>query len=233
MIDMVARKSLQTRAPYRSGRSHDTPATRAALTAAASELFGEHGFEGVRVEQIARRAGVNKAMISYHFGGKRGLYGAILEDLFEGINAELSLLGRTDAPADERLREFVGVIAAHCSRRPAYPAMLIREVIGGGKHIPDSMLPRFLSIFQCVRGIVEAGVGEGTFRAVDPILTHLTIVGSLVFFFATSPMRSRMFRAGRMPRGVAAPSPEAFVVHIQELMTRGLSADTAAVPSRR
>ena len=224
---------METRAPYRSGRTHDTKATRAALTAAAAELFGEHGFDGVRVEQIARSAGVNKAMISYHFGGKRGLYAAILEDLFEGINAELTKLGRADVPADQRLREFVGVIAAHSRRHPAFPAMLIREVISGGRHIPDSMLPRFLSIFQCVRAIVEAGVNEGTFRAVDPILTHLTIVGSLVFFFATSPMRTRMFRAGKMPRGVAPPSPEAFVVHIQELMTRGLSADTAAVPSRR
>jgi AcrR family transcriptional regulator len=230
---MTARKSLRKSVLRRSGRRHDTPATRAALAAAAAELFAEHGFDGVRVEQIARRAGVNKAMISYHFGGKRALYASILADLFEGINAELSTLGNTEASADRRLREFVRVIAAHSGRNPAFPAMLIREVISGGRHIPDSMLPRFLSIFQCVRGIVEAGVGEGTFRSVDPILTHLTIIGSLVFFFATSPMRERMFRAGKMPSDVAAPTPEAFVVHIQELMTRGLAADTPAAHPRR
>jgi AcrR family transcriptional regulator len=185
------------------------------------------------VEQIARRAGINKAMISYHFQGKQGLYTAILEDLFTGINVELETLARAAGGADELLRRFVAIIAGHSRRHPGFPAMLVREVIAGGPHIADSMLPRLVAVFQAVRGIVEKGTREGTFRAVDPILTHLTILGSLVFFFATSPMRVRMHKAGRLPRGVALPTPEAFVVHVQELMTRGLSAGPGPRASRR
>jgi hypothetical protein len=111
--------------------------------------------------------------------------------------------------------------------------MLLREVMSGGPHIPDSMLPRFLAVFQAVRGIVEKGVREGTFRPVDPILTHLTVLGSLMFFFATNPMRVRMHKAGKLPPGVELPTPESFVVHIQELMGRGLSAEPPRGPSRR
>ncbi|MCP4657706.1 MAG: helix-turn-helix transcriptional regulator, partial [bacterium] len=51
---------------------YDAAATREALLEAATELFAERGFDGAKVEAIARRAGVNKAMISYHFGGKQG-----------------------------------------------------------------------------------------------------------------------------------------------------------------
>jgi AcrR family transcriptional regulator len=217
----------------RTRRTHNTGATREALMTAAADLFAGRGFDGVRVEQIARRAGVNKAMISYHFGGKLGLYRAILVDLFAGMNTELEALGRSPAPADELLREFVGIIASRSRSHPGFPAMLIREVISGGQHMADSMLPRILSVFQSVRGIVEKGVREGTFRAVDPILTHLTIIGSLVFFFATDPMRVRMVKAGMLPEGVKPPSPEAFVIHIQELVARGLAAETAPVPTRR
>jgi AcrR family transcriptional regulator len=48
-----------------------------ALLDAAADLIAKRGFEGSTVEAIAKQARVNKAMISYHFGGKRGLYGAI------------------------------------------------------------------------------------------------------------------------------------------------------------
>ena len=54
---------------------------------AGSELFAAHGFDGATVETIAERAGVNKAMINYHFGGKRGLYQAILTATFDEVGA--------------------------------------------------------------------------------------------------------------------------------------------------
>ena len=200
---------------------------------AGAELFGAHGFEGVRVERIAAQAGVNKAMISYHFGGKQGLYVEIIEELFSGIGADLEALARSPAPAPERLRALVGAIASHSRRHPGFPAMLIREVISGGRLIGDSLLPRLLAVFEGVRGILEAGVAEGSLRPVDPILTHLMVVGSLVFFLASAPMRARMVRAGMLPSGVEPPTPEAFVVHVQELLARGLAARPATSPSRR
>ncbi len=47
------------------------------LTAALTE-FSAKGFAGARVEAIARRAGLNKQLISHHFGGKLGLYRAVM-----------------------------------------------------------------------------------------------------------------------------------------------------------
>ena len=47
--------------------------TREALLAAATELFGRRGYDGVSVEEIAQCAEANKATISYHFGGKAAL----------------------------------------------------------------------------------------------------------------------------------------------------------------
>ena len=53
----------------RAGRRPGSAGTREALLAAGTELFAERGYDGVPVWEIADRAGVNKAMISYHFGG--------------------------------------------------------------------------------------------------------------------------------------------------------------------
>src|SRR5256712_14041788 len=66
----------------RRARRRDAAATRDALLAAGTELFAERGYDGVPVWAIAQKAGVNKAMINYHFGGKRKLYRAIVSAPF-------------------------------------------------------------------------------------------------------------------------------------------------------
>lgn len=53
--------------------------TRSKILDAAETEFGEHGFDGVSVRQIALRAEVPVALINYHFGSKEGLYRAIFE----------------------------------------------------------------------------------------------------------------------------------------------------------
>jgi AcrR family transcriptional regulator len=60
-------------------RVRDAERTKAALLDAAMAEFAAKGRAGARVSEIAERAGVNKQLISYYFGGKDGLYDAILE----------------------------------------------------------------------------------------------------------------------------------------------------------
>lgn len=201
--------------------SRDSERTRAALLATGTEIFAELGFDGAKVGAIAERAGVNKAMINYHFGGKQGLYTAILETTFAEANSALSVLRGRAESADELLRRFVEVWAGIAERRPAFPAMVLREVLSGGRHMDQRVLPSFLGLFEHVREVVERGVREGTFRPVNPLLTHLALVGSLVFFFATRSFRERLIREGKLP--AAIPDTAGFVRHVQELTTRGLA----------
>jgi AcrR family transcriptional regulator len=67
------------RSPLPQERARDAERTRSALLDAAVAEFGAKGLAGARVDVIAARAGVNKQLISYYFGGKQGLHDAILE----------------------------------------------------------------------------------------------------------------------------------------------------------
>jgi AcrR family transcriptional regulator len=204
---------------------------REALLDAATGIFARDGFDGARVEAIARAAGVNKAMINYHFGGKAGLYTAILLHTFEGARERFAGIRTSREPADARLRAFIRAFADMASRRPQLPAMLLREVMSGGRHLDDRVLPQLLSLFALVRETVQRGIREGTFRRADPFATHLSLVGGLVFFFATQPFRKRLVAEGKVP--FPAPSPAAFVRHMEELFARGLAPDGARRPRRR
>src|SRR2546427_6097319 len=48
------------------------------IVAAAREEFSRRGFDGARMDQIARRAAVNKQLLFYYFHSKRGLFTAVL-----------------------------------------------------------------------------------------------------------------------------------------------------------
>jgi hypothetical protein len=74
---------------------------------------------------------------------------------------------------------------------------------------------------QVTRGILERGAREGVFRAVDPFLAHIGIVGSLVFYYATEPTRRRLVREGRV--ALPQPAAESFLEHMQEMVLCGLS----------
>ena len=113
---VVARRKLTdnkktTRARPAKGRILD----------AAERLFAQHGFYGVSVRDITDAAGVDVALVSYHFGGKRELFTAVFQRRAELLNAE-------------RLEMLEGV------RRAAHRLCFARG--GVGRFCPRSALAR-------------------------------------------------------------------------------------------
>jgi hypothetical protein len=100
--------------------------------------------------------------------------------------------------------------------------MMLREVLAGGRRLDEDLIAYPLRVADVVRRIVERGVRERSLRPVDPLLTHLSLVGSLLFFFATARLRARLFAEGRIRAKV--PDASAYVKHIQDLITHGLAA---------
>jgi len=203
--------------------ARDAEFTRESLVTAATHLFAARGYDGVSVAQIAQRAGVTKALINYHFGGKHKLYLTIMTDTFSEIAEKVERLAASDRPAPDQLRDFVALVGEMATtRRPHFPAMMLREVLAGGAHLTPDVAPYLAQVLGAVRRIVEHGVRDGTLRPVNPIFSHLSLVGSLLFFFATAAFRERL--ATVMDAPLQPPASE-YVRHVQELIARGLAAD--------
>ncbi|MFD8981687.1 TetR/AcrR family transcriptional regulator [Streptomyces sp. NPDC059564] len=67
-------------APARTrGRPRGNPPTRESIVSAARALFLEHGYRGTTLRAIARDAGVDPALIAYHFGSKKGLFADVMQ----------------------------------------------------------------------------------------------------------------------------------------------------------
>ena len=208
----------------REREKRDPKATRDGLLAAGASLFPVHGFDGVSIEDLAQRAGVNKALISYHFGGKRGLYSAVLESAFAEMAERLRAIEAEAASAREGLHRFLEAFAAMTHERPDFPILFLREALSTG--IEPAVMPHLLKIVGVTRRLAERGVREGVFRRVDPFLLHLGLVGSLAFFFGTERARRKAKAQGLVP--FDPPTPKAFIRHLEEVTLRGLAPDPSS-----
>ena len=63
-------------------------ATRQALLNAAIAVFADRGYEGASVRTITTRAKVNQGAITYHFGGKDGLYREVLRTVRNALSEQ-------------------------------------------------------------------------------------------------------------------------------------------------
>uniref|UniRef100_A0A831XGE8 TetR/AcrR family transcriptional regulator n=1 Tax=Geobacter metallireducens TaxID=28232 RepID=A0A831XGE8_GEOME len=82
------------------------PDQRSQLLAAAIPLFAAKGLSGINVRAIARAAGVNPSQISYHFGGKEGLYAAVIRDQFAGLG-RIAEIADSDLAASEKFASYL------------------------------------------------------------------------------------------------------------------------------
>ncbi|HEX5406661.1 MAG TPA: TetR family transcriptional regulator [Pseudonocardiaceae bacterium] len=99
-----------TEEPKRRGRRSGGEDTRAALLDAARAVFAEQGYQGATVRTIAARAGVDAAMVNHWFGGKQGLFAAIVELPFDPTELiEAVMHGGPDTLAERLIRTFVSL----------------------------------------------------------------------------------------------------------------------------
>ena len=161
------------------------------LKAAAKE-FSEAGFAGARVDEIAKSAGVNKATLYYHIGDKKALYAQVVHHLFGNAVEQFNLnITATQSP-EGNLKAFIQTIAGMVDRHPEVAAIMLREQASGGKHFPEMVAQDLAQIIGILTEILDAGVRSGTFRETVPFIVHMMIIGAIVLFKMTAPIRAKL-----------------------------------------
>lgn len=162
----------------------DAAATQRRILDAALTEFSTHGHGGARIDRIAEAAGVSKPMIYSYFGDKEDLYKAALKESYVQIRQGERGIDTDDMSPEEAIRELVRFTMDHFISKPWFTSMLNTENLRGGvaireiDHLSDIQSP----LISQIKGILDRGVAEGSFRdGVDPTELYITIA-SLCFF---------------------------------------------------
>ena len=198
-------------------------ATRARPLEAGRQLFAEEGLEGARVDRLAHRAGVNKALINYHFRGKTGLYRAVLEEIFQEAAEELDRRIGGEVAPKERLRAWASALGEIMDEKPGFAALFLRELLSGGEHLEGGAGDGARQALDLLRDTLSQGRDRGELQDVDPFLVYLLLLGGAVLARLSAPYRERLEgpESDRDPKRHLPKSQREMVPFLEDLIQRG------------
>lgn len=123
----------------RPGRA-DGEATRAGILEAAGRAFAERGFRDTTSKSICERARTNMAAVNYHFGGREGLYRAVLKEVHQRLVSMdfLTQLAESGLPPEEKLRRFLHALVTSTVDADNWPTRVwAREVLSPSPVLSD------------------------------------------------------------------------------------------------
>ncbi len=155
---------------------------------AATEEFSKFGLAGARIDRIAKLAGVNKAMIYYHFRSKEQLYQTIIEQHFDKLRHFFKeRMIWLDNPEDifHNLAEFYN--SQFIS--PIFIPILLREIASGGEII-KKIFAQFMAEgpVHKLRSVIENSIEQGSFRNIDSRQAIASFIGMNLYYLIMSPL---------------------------------------------
>lgn len=165
--------------------------TRDRLVAVAAELFADRGVERTTVREICAAAGANVAAINYHFGGKDGLYQAVIRTAIRVMRetSDLSIEAGRGTPPEARLRAHIRVFLARLTghdRLSWIHKLMAREVAEPGEAMRLVMREVLEPRMHYLLGLAAEMTG---LPATDPRLLRavLSIQGQILVFARPLP----------------------------------------------
>ncbi len=170
-------------------RARNAARTRKRIAAIALEEFARQGFDGARIETIARRARVNKRLVSYYFGRKEDLFRTLIRDFLGDL-----LAAEHSAPSDVAavLADWQDLLA----RNGTWIRLSLWETLrfGGDR---KRRTPDRLEFWQRAVTELTAAQKAGRIRCGDPGQLQLTLVAVVMFPFLLPQMCAQI--TGRLP----------------------------------
>jgi AcrR family transcriptional regulator len=172
---------------------------RQTILAATMKLFGQKGFEGTSVREIAAEAEVNPAMISYYFGSKEKLFESLVEQraaFLKGVFAEI--VNNSNLSKIEKLYIVIDSYVDRIFISPQFHHLLHRELsLERRPQMKDAIAEILLRNFVSVKKIIEDGVESGEFKKVDTELTIASIVGTISYLLSSEVMCRKMLQKNK------------------------------------
>ena len=160
--------------------------TRAIILQAAKMEFAEKGYDGARLSLIAKRAGVNQALIHYYFSNKEKLYHEVLQYLFH--HEEISIIREHLKDVTLNPKEalftaiYILVYLNHNAIDPEINKIISWELVQGGDKfkmlLTDYMLPKLNMLSQ----VIQEGIESGDFETDDPFLVVFNLTNMVLSF---------------------------------------------------
>ncbi len=171
--------------------------TSAAILAASVREFAEKGYGGARINEIARRTGVNKRMLYHYFGGKEALYLAVLEGNYVAIRSAETRLHLADRDPVAGMQELTEFTWNYFCEHPEFLSILNTENLHRAKYLKRSarIVDLHSPLIAVISDLLQRGAANGQFRSdADPVKVYISIAALGFFYLSNRWTLSAIFR---------------------------------------
>jgi len=165
--------------------------SEATILDAARAVFTEKGMAGARMQEIADRAGINKAMLHYYFRSKEKLFDRVFQEAFQQFWPKIE----TQLNADMNPKLLIkGIIESYVElflEKPYLPNFIISELTRDPERIEKLMQKSGVAPIQLVR-YVKHQMEKGVIVEMDPRELFINVIALCIFPFAARPLISRI-----------------------------------------
>lgn len=167
-------------------------AGRAEILGAATDLFGEAGFDAVSISAIAVRAGTSKANVFHHFGSKESLFLEVMRTACDVFSSALEEATSTEGGFGERVRAYIRSDIELMRDNPDRSHLIMREVLESGPASGRALASEvFHDHFVELKTLFEEGQAAGEFRRDVPaeLAATMMVAGNVFLFQSQNVLR--------------------------------------------
>lgn len=148
------------RASIRANSAHGD-ATRQHMLDVAGPLFAEHGYDATTSKRVCEAAGVNLAGVNYHFGGREGLYAAVLVEAHRRLLSREALADIAAGAGDARARlgQVIDALVGGMGREGWHLRVFMRELIAPSAALDAALLDEVMPKLSIVNGLLAEATG--------------------------------------------------------------------------
>jgi TetR/AcrR family transcriptional regulator len=169
-------------------KSENSAGAEQRIYEAAHEVFLQKGYDGAKMQEIADRAGINKALLHYYYRSKDKLYEMVAKAVIQRAVAMVHQIINAPDPLEEKIERLIDFYVDTLGRNVFVLAFVVSEMNKHPEQFRDRILPADLPrpdvFFQQVREAATAG----RIRPVQPEHLLVNVISMCVFPFLAQPM---------------------------------------------
>ena len=166
--------------------------TEAMILQAARKVFIEKGLEGTRMQEIADEAGINKALLHYHFRSKDKLFRAVFIEAFQKFLPQIGSFIGSQSSVMDKLETFITTYINTIIENPFIPGFVLHELTRDPQSLAEllkSRAPMVPAFLDQIREEIEAG----NLKPFDPKQIIINTLALCIFPFVARPITQTIF----------------------------------------
>ncbi|WP_291865279.1 TetR/AcrR family transcriptional regulator [Maribacter sp.] len=162
--------------------------TEGQILDAAKNVFQAKGMDGARMQEIADKAGINKAMLHYYYRSKQLLFEAVFKNAFSLLAPQLNAILNDDSYIEDKVKNFTSNYISFVIKHPYLPNFIIQELNRNPDFILNLKDNKGFPNLEKFRKQVAIEVKKGIIKPISAEQLFINILALNIFPFVARPL---------------------------------------------